>query len=140
MICSKLPWLLQNGVPGYWEAQFGSSVSPLVFRLANTHLSSQGTNEFNIIALGSNQYFALSYTDPVTNKITTCTTKCILSNNTSIPYQDFTVTNKLTVSAVRINIDSWYGLGGGLGGVDIFTSGKSKHCLVYGSVINSWCL
>lgn len=54
-----------------------------------------------------------------------CSSKCFLSNDTTIPYQDFTVTNNLTASALRINIDSWYGTGGGLGGVDIFTSDVS---------------
>lgn len=54
-----------------------------------------------------------------------CSETCFLSNDTSIPYQDFTVTNNLTASALRININAWYGTGGGLGGVDIFTSDVS---------------
>lgn len=125
VICSKSPWLLQSGVPGYWEAQFGSSNAPSVFRISNTHLADKGTNEFNIIALGSNQYFELSYRNPITDEMVSCSEKCFLSNDTSIPYQDFTITNNLTASALRININSWYGTGGGLGGVDIFTSDVS---------------
>jgi hypothetical protein len=54
----------------------------------------------------------------------TCSEKCILSNDLTVPYQDFTVTNNMTASALRINIESWNGTGGGLGGVEIFTSGK----------------
>jgi hypothetical protein len=73
--------------------------------------------------LGSNQYFELSYKDPVTNQMTTCSEKCTLSNDTSLPYQDFTVVSPMTTNGIRINIDSWFGLGGGLGGVEIFRSG-----------------
>jgi hypothetical protein len=45
---------------GYWEAQFTSPVQPSIFRLSNVNMDGKGTNEFNIIALGSNQYFELS--------------------------------------------------------------------------------
>lgn len=56
--------------------------------------------------------------------MTTCSEKCILSNDPTIPYQDFTVTNNMTASGIRINIESWFGTGGGLGGVEIFSSGN----------------
>jgi hypothetical protein len=108
---------------GYWEAQFTSPVQPSIFRLSNVNMDGKGTNEFNIIALGSNQYFELSYNDPVTNQLVTCTDKCILSNNTSLPYQDFNVLNPISVNGLRINIDTYYGTGGGLGSVEIFRSG-----------------
>lgn len=55
----------------------------------------------------------------------TCSEKCILSNDSAIPYQDFTVVQELVTSGIRINIDSWYGSGGGLGSVDIFRSDVS---------------
>ncbi|GAA5795847.1 hypothetical protein HPULCUR_001209 [Helicostylum pulchrum] len=125
VVCSQSPWLLQDGMPGYWEALFNSPVQPSVFRLSNVHLNGKNTNEFNIISLGSNQYFQLSYTDPVTSQIVSCTDKCILSNDPSIPYQDFTVTSPVTTNGIRINIDSWFGSGGGLGNVEIFRSDVS---------------
>jgi hypothetical protein len=53
----------------------------------------------------------------------TCTDKCILSNDTSLPYQDFNVLNPISVNGLRINIDTYYGTGGGLGSVEIFRSG-----------------
>lgn len=30
------PWYLQDGVPGYWDANFANPVQPTVFRLSNT--------------------------------------------------------------------------------------------------------
>jgi hypothetical protein len=44
-----------------------------------------------------------------------------LSNDT---FQDFTVVTPKTTSGIRINIESWYGKGGGLSYVQIFESGK----------------
>lgn len=114
------PWYLQDGVPGYWDANFINPVQPTVFRLANTH-TDRGTVSFNILALGLNEYYNLSYVDPATQQTVQCSTECILSNDT---YQDFTVMDPMTSSGVRININSWYGQGGGLGFVQIFQSGK----------------
>ncbi|KAL9548227.1 hypothetical protein MBANPS3_005789 [Mucor bainieri] len=117
------PWYLQDGVPGYWDANFINPVQPTVFRLANTH-TDRGTVSFNILALGLNEYYNLSYVDPITQQTTQCSTECILSNDT---YQDFTVLDPMTSSGVRININSWYGRGGGLGYVQIFQSDISVN-------------
>ncbi|KAK4521177.1 uncharacterized protein ATC70_013122 [Mucor velutinosus] len=117
------PWYLQDGVPGYWDANFINPVQPTVFRLANTH-TDRGTVSFNILALGLNEYYNLSYVDPITQQTVQCSTDCILSNDT---YQDFTVLDSMTSSGVRININSWYGQGGGLGFVQIFQSDISVN-------------
>ncbi|RCI06116.1 hypothetical protein CU098_012425 [Rhizopus stolonifer] len=122
VICSQSPWLLQDGVPGYWQAEFISPFQPSVFRIKNAHVSGDNTNIFNIISLGSNQYFNLSYTDPITKQTSTCSEQCFLSNDSSIEYQDFTVMQPVTTNGIRINIDTWYGSAGGLGGVSIFRS------------------
>ncbi|OBZ85272.1 Polarized growth protein rax2 [Choanephora cucurbitarum] len=122
VICSQSPWLLQEGVPGYWQATFTSPIQPSVFRIKNANVNGDSTNRFNIIALGSNTYFNLSYIDPITKQTTTCSDQCFLSNDTSIEYQDFTVTSPMTAGGIRINIDTWYGSSGGLAGVNIFRS------------------
>ncbi|KAF7727896.1 hypothetical protein EC973_006895 [Apophysomyces ossiformis] len=116
------PWLLENGVPGYWEAQFGHSIQPTVFRIANTHYEGKGTRTFSIVALGSNHYFDLSYVDPSTQRTVQCSTACFLSNMTTLEYQDFTVLHPISTNGIRIYIDSWYGTGGGLSNVEIFQS------------------
>ncbi|KAG0738175.1 hypothetical protein G6F35_005387 [Rhizopus arrhizus] len=123
VICSKSPWFLQNGNTGYWQAEFPFSIQASLFRLTNTHQNDSGTLQFSIIALGSNDYFQLSYTDPITKQVQNCSEACYLSNTSD--YQDFTVTSPLTANGIRINIDTWYGTRGGLGGVQIFRSDTS---------------
>ncbi|KAI8997104.1 cortical protein marker for cell polarity-domain-containing protein [Pilobolus umbonatus] len=125
VICGKSPWLLQDSVPGYWEAQFTSSFQPSIFRLSNAHSDNRNTNSFNIISLGSNQYFELSYIDPFTKEIVTCSRTCYMSNDPTVLYQDYTVLSPISTSALRINIDTWYGNGGGLSSVQIFRSDVS---------------
>ncbi|CEG78365.1 hypothetical protein RMATCC62417_12984 [Rhizopus microsporus] len=110
-------WLLQDDTPGYWEATFATPIRPTTFRLSNVLASEKrGTVSFNILSLGSNEYFNLSYTDPTTHQTVQCTLNCVLSNTT---FQDFTVMDLMTTSGIRININSWYGQGGGLGYVQI---------------------
>lgn len=46
VVCSQSPWLLQDGMPGYWEAIFNSPAKPSVFRLSNVHIDGKNTNEF----------------------------------------------------------------------------------------------
>lgn len=43
VICSQSSWLLQDGVPGYWQAQFVFPIQPSKFRLSNVH-SADGKN------------------------------------------------------------------------------------------------
>ncbi|KAI8642326.1 cortical protein marker for cell polarity-domain-containing protein [Parasitella parasitica] len=117
------PWYLQDSVPGYWDANFINPIEPTVFRLSNTH-TDRGTISFNILALGSNEYFNLSFVDPVSQQVVQCSTNCILSNDT---FQDFTVVGSMKSSGIRININSWYGDGGGLGYVQVFQSDISVN-------------
>lgn len=80
-------------------------------------------NIASVLALGSNSYYQLSYTDPKTQQTVTCTQNCSLSHNASVSYQDFQVVNSFPTQGLRIEIFSWYGCGGGLSFVEIFTSG-----------------
>ncbi|KAI8381043.1 cortical protein marker for cell polarity-domain-containing protein [Radiomyces spectabilis] len=131
------PWLLQDGVPGYWEAQFAYPIEPSMFRIANTHLPDRGTKTFGILALGSNEYFQLSYVDPITQQLMTCTQSCPLSENPQLVSEEFTVTKTMATQGIRIMIDAWYGAGGGLGGVEIFQSDIALHA--HNSNGNSSC-
>ncbi|KAI8580309.1 hypothetical protein K450DRAFT_237864 [Umbelopsis ramanniana AG] len=120
-------WLLEDDTPGYWEANFGETVTPQTFRLANTFYDGRGTDNFGVLALGSNTYYELSYTDPATQQTVTCTQNCSLSHNKSISYQDFQVVNSFPTQGLRIEIFSWFGCGGGLSFVEIFTSDNILH-------------
>jgi hypothetical protein len=52
-----------------------------------------------------------------------CSTNCTLQNSAGVP-KDFQIATPIVTSGVRIEVDSWYGAGGGLSGVEIFQSGK----------------
>ncbi|KAI9310813.1 cortical protein marker for cell polarity-domain-containing protein [Dichotomocladium elegans] len=117
------PWILPDETRGQWTATFAYSVTPSLFRLANTHLDGRGTQNFSILSLPSQDHFNLSYIDPVTKKRTTCSTNCSLSSDPSIKYQDFLVIGSSLLSAgITIDVQSWYGQGGGLNAVEVFQS------------------
>ncbi|KAL9538674.1 hypothetical protein MBANPS3_010757 [Mucor bainieri] len=128
VICNQAPWVLQDGNPGYWQAQFVFPIQPSKFRLSNLH-SADGKNT---------QTFKQ---DPITNQMTTCSEACPLSNNSNIPFQDFTVVNSISTSGIRINIDTWYGAAGGLGGVSIYRSDATlrPNVVTNSSVTSSSC-
>lgn len=71
----------------------------------------------------------------------TCSEACPLSNNSNIPYQDFTVVDSISTSGIRINIDAWYGAAGGLAGVSIYRSDATlqPNVVTNSSVIASSC-
>ncbi|CAO3637622.1 unnamed protein product [Cunninghamella echinulata] len=128
------PWLLQEDVPGYWQAVFPYPIQPSMFRISNTQLPNQATRFFSILALGSNTVFELSYVDPATQKTVTCTDMCYLANLPNMTYQDFTVVKNINTTGIRIDINSWIGIGGGLGNVQIFQSDNTIN--PYSSSIN----
>ncbi|KAI8985137.1 cortical protein marker for cell polarity-domain-containing protein [Pilobolus umbonatus] len=118
------PWFLQEGVPGYWDANFANPIKPSLFRLSNIQIGDRRTVSFNILSMPSNQYLELTYVDPVTQLVTQCSTECTLSTEL---YQDFTVNNPILSNGIRININSWIGSGGGLNFVQIFQSDLSLY-------------
>ncbi|CAO3593495.1 unnamed protein product [Absidia cylindrospora] len=130
LVCSpgdEHPWLLEDNTPGYWQASFVYSVSPSLFRLNNTHYEGRGTNEFGILSLTNNHYFNLTYVDPITGDRLFCTNNCSMSDDPSIQFQEFLVINPSITSGIRIEISSWYGLGGGLSSVEIYQSEIFVH-------------
>ncbi|KAI9302151.1 hypothetical protein BJ944DRAFT_242639, partial [Cunninghamella echinulata] len=126
VVCSdgdKHPWLLQDNTRGSWQASFLYSVTPTLFRIANTHYNGRGTYEFGIFHARDQTYFNLTYVDPLSGSLAHCSLNCTLSNDPTILFQDFMVVGPVNyTSSIRIDIMSWYGLGGGLASVEIFQS------------------
>ncbi|RUS16566.1 cortical protein marker for cell polarity-domain-containing protein, partial [Endogone sp. FLAS-F59071] len=113
-------WLLEDDIPGWWQINLQNPIIPALFRLRNSAFEGRGTQSFGILALPDDSFYNLSYIDPLTNTIQYCTTDCTLSNDTSIQYQDFMVAQPVSAQGIRIEINSWYGAGGGLASVQIF--------------------
>ncbi|KAI9276472.1 cortical protein marker for cell polarity-domain-containing protein [Umbelopsis sp. AD052] len=129
IVCSngtQTPWLLQDNRSGYWQASFPHAVTPSLFRLTNANYQGRGTQNFSILALGTNQHFNLSYIDPNTSQLRFCSVNCTLPIGGTSSH-DFQVVSPILASGVQISVNSWYGVGGGLSGVAIFQSEIIVH-------------
>ncbi|KAF9965590.1 hypothetical protein BGZ70_004506 [Mortierella alpina] len=129
-------WIMRDNMPGYWRVKFPLLITPTLFRLWNVDVTqgsestNRGTKTFAIMAQPSNQYLNLSYTDPISHTLQYCTVCPLLprpsSSTESLPaqsgYQDFLVAKPELLHAAQIDVVSWYGLGGGLGGVEVYQS------------------
>ncbi|CAO3564171.1 unnamed protein product [Mortierella alpina] len=129
-------WIMRDNMPGYWRVKFPLLITPTLFRLWNVDVTqgsesaNRGTKTFSIMAQPSNQYLNLSYVDPISHTLQYCTVCPLLprlsSSSESLPaqsgYQDFLVVKPELLRAAQIDVVSWYGLGGGLGGVEVYQS------------------
>ncbi|KAG0340655.1 hypothetical protein BG000_011433 [Podila horticola] len=126
-------WIMRDNIPGYWRAQFPLYITPTLFRLWNVDMTqgpgavNRGTKTFSVMAQPTNQLLNLSYVDQSTNSIQYCTV-CPLQQRTtditgaSSDFQDFVVVTPVLLHAAQVDVVSWYGLGGGLGGIEVYQS------------------
>lgn len=114
-------WLLADGVAGSWQAAMGFGYRPTKLRLYNTHQDGRGTQTWRFTALPINGIMNFTYIDPETNQNLTCTSECPLSSNSSVTFQDFHFVNVIGMNAFRIDISAFYGSGGGLNGIELFS-------------------
>ncbi|KAG9063527.1 hypothetical protein KI688_004411 [Linnemannia hyalina] len=125
-------WIMQDNIPGYWRVLFPYYITPTLFRLWNVdttqgpEFANRGTKTFSIVALPSNQVLNLSYIDPISNLQQYCTVCTLESRSVAATvdqeYQDFLVATPTLLNAVQVDIVSWDGLGGGLGGIEVYQS------------------
>ncbi|KAF9110383.1 hypothetical protein BGX27_006435 [Mortierella sp. AM989] len=153
-------WIMRDNIPGYWRAEFPLLITPTLFRIWNVDTTkessggataSRGTKTFSIVAQPSNQLLNLSFVDPVTHLVQYCTVCTLLPWSISASvhhgYQDFLVVTPVLLHAVQLDIKSWYGQGGGLGGIEVYQSeifvrsvdelNSASKCLSSTSVITS---
>ncbi|KAF9139439.1 hypothetical protein BGX30_007975 [Mortierella sp. GBA39] len=129
---SRGNWIMQDNIPGYWRVLFPYYITPTLFRLWNVDTTqgpefvNRGTKTFSIMALPSNQVLNLSYIDPISHLQQYCTVCTLESRSVAATvdqgYQDFLVATPTLLNAVQVDIVSWDGLGGGLGGIEVYQS------------------
>ena len=117
-------WLLSDDSPGYFRADFRFGFRPTKLRVWNTRQDGRGTKTFRFTALPINGIMNLTYTDPSTDKNSSCDARCPLSNDPKVKYQDFYFVNVIGMSAFQVDISEWYGKGGGLNGIELFQDGE----------------
>jgi hypothetical protein len=113
-------WLVRDQSPGFWQASFGFGFRPTKLRLWNTHQDGRGTKTWRFTALPIKGIMNFTYIDPVTNRNASCTSECPLSDDPSLPFQDFHFVNVIGMNEFRIDISDWYGNGAGLNGIELF--------------------
>ncbi|KAH8815057.1 cortical protein marker for cell polarity-domain-containing protein [Xylogone sp. PMI_703] len=113
-------WLLADKSPGFWKANFRYGFEPTKLRLQNTHQDGHGTKTWRFTAFPINGIMNFTYIDPITGSNSSCTSQCPLSNDPSIPYQDFYFVNVIGMDGFQIDISDSYGNGGGLDGIQLF--------------------
>lgn len=110
-------WLLEDGQPGAWKAEFGYGFQPSKLTLWNTHQDGRGTKTWRFTAYGGIMNF--TYVDPADGAKKSCSSECPLSDDPAIESQDFFFVNTVGMAAFRIDISEWYGNGGGLNGIQL---------------------
>ncbi|KUI68062.1 Polarized growth protein rax2 [Cytospora mali] len=114
-------WLLADDTAGSWQASMGFGYRPTKLRIYNTRQDGRGTKTWRYTALPINGIMNFTYIDPETKQNLTCTSECPLSSNLNVTFQDFHFVNVIGMNAFRIDISDWYGSGGGLNGIELFT-------------------
>ncbi|KAM0283630.1 hypothetical protein ACHAQH_002408 [Verticillium albo-atrum] len=113
-------WLLEDGSPGFWRAQFNFGFEPTKLRLWNTRQDGRGTQTWRFTAFPINGILNMTYVDPATGQNATCTSECPLSNDPAITFQDFHFINNVGMNEFRLDVSEFYGAGGGLNGIQLF--------------------
>ncbi|KAJ1955866.1 hypothetical protein GGI12_005460, partial [Dipsacomyces acuminosporus] len=128
-------WLMRDKLTGYYRIDFPFKTTPSLLRLMNTMFQGRGTKSFRVEAAENNQVLSMSYLDPDTRAEKFCTRSCPLDHNYS--WQDFRFVDDSAmlsnITGIIININSWYGEGGGLNKVELYqrdwkaTTSSSYH-------------
>ena len=112
-------WLLPDNAPGFWRADMNFGYEPSLLRIWNTHYEGRGSKTFRFTAFPINGIMNFTYKDD-SGKDLYCDARCPLSNDPSVPYQDFRFWNTVGMNAFQIDISEWYGQGAGFDGIELF--------------------
>lgn len=110
-------WLLQDGIPGFWQGDYGYGFNPTKLRLFNTEQEGRGTKTFYFENLNSGGILEMQYYDADGNN-QSCSARCPLAHNAT--GQDFHFDPPVGMNSFRVNIVEWYGSGGGLSGIELY--------------------
>lgn len=114
-------WLLADRVPGFWQTEFGFTFRPSRVRLYNAQVANYGTRTWRFVTENNSAIMNFTYIG-ANGQVESCSAFCPLAQDAS--YQDFYFVNQIQMDSFAINILDWYGNGGGLGGVELYTQGE----------------
>lgn len=113
-------WLLADNTGGWWQGLFTFGFNPTKLRLYNTKYQGRGTKSFYFENLNSGGVLNLNYIDE-DGRNRSCSNPCPLPQGNTT-YQDFYMVPPVGMDQFRIFITEWYGDGGGLAGIEMFTN------------------
>ena len=128
-------WLLADERTGYWRADMNFGFTPTKVRIYNTHQDGRGTRTFRFRTFPNAGLMNLTYYDARSKTNVTCYPDCPLSNDTAVPFQEFHFVNVIGINGFQIEIQEWYGQGGGLDGIELFQNGQYLYHHVYGTLL-----
>ena len=77
----------------------------------------------SVTSIPDNTVQQLHYVDPATGQTQTCTADCPLSVDATIPYQDFTFDNAISITGVQVTLSAFIGASAGLHLFQLLSSG-----------------
>ena len=122
-------WLLADGTPGSWEANFDFGFRPSRLRLRNAREDDRGTKTWRFTVIPDTGILNFTYTDPGTGQNRSCTSECPLSDDPDVDFQDFFFVNSVGMNGFKIDISDFYGSGGGLSSIELFTKDVSAYAI-----------
>lgn len=145
-------WLLIDGAVGFYIVRLYRELNVRGIRLGNTFFEGRGTRNFScvptssfflsefsilihfstrrLVSIPDNQVLELTYATDLSNPsagTATCSDNCILAHNSSIPYQDFLFPEGTTMTGFQLNVNGWYGAGGGLHLIQLLSEGSYAY-------------
>jgi len=148
-------WLLIDGAVGFYIVRLYRELNVRGIRLGNTFFEGRGTRNFSyvllalssllsqsfltdppffrgcrLVSIPDNQVLELTYATDLSDPsagTATCSDNCILAHNSSIPYQDFLFPEGTTMTGFQLNVNGWYGAGGGLHLIQLLSEGSYAY-------------
>ncbi|ODO05338.1 hypothetical protein L198_02031 [Cryptococcus wingfieldii CBS 7118] len=117
-------WLAQDNTIASVNVVGQSYLAATGIRVVNGLVEGRGTTTFCLTMLPWYADLNMTYTDPITGEVNTCTTHCPLYNSSSTSAQDFIFTEGTqNLTGFEMQLKGWLGDGAGLSSVSLLTDG-----------------
>ncbi|WAQ90560.1 hypothetical protein PtA15_12A550 [Puccinia triticina] len=114
---------------GALTINLGTSVPVGGIRLGNSFANGGGTAGFHLVSLPDDQVLNLTFINPITNQLDSCTTNCTLSRDLNIPFQDYLFPPNTAVNGVQLVITSKFGNVAGLHLLQLLSQGNTAYAV-----------
>ncbi|QRW08187.1 polarized growth protein rax2 [Ceratobasidium sp. AG-Ba] len=143
-------WLGADGSTASITVRPFRFISASGIRIGNTAARGRSTTRFTLTTIPDNNVLTLSYKDPTTNQMQTCTDSCPLAPSSAALYQDFLFAASQQITGFQLRLNAWSGDGPGLhilqllsiGAFASATGGQTQSCFAPGassvSTVGTW--